>query len=228
MPTVDELARYILASADTDANAILAAAWINQRYKELTSRYKFKHLRESADINISGGGVYFDTGVTDIQFFARVRYFDGTNYQRDVSRVTLEELDDWHPDRAVSGNSTTGPYVYADIGLDTGGTERRIEIYPGAQGDTSEKLVFNYYEAPASLAISDNLPYGINMHHLSPGALINLYRYEEAKALRMNAMEAATRWAKLVEDQQAEWEKAMLSAYNADSGTTDDLRYPRT
>lgn len=228
MATVDELARYVLAAAATDANAIVAAAWINQRYKELTSRYKFKHLQESTSVDISGGGVTFDTGVTDIQFFARVRYFDGTDYQRDIARVTLEELDDWHPDRAVSGNSSTGPYVYADIGLNAGATQRKIEIYPGAQGNGSEALVFNYYEAPADLTISSSLPYGIQTHHLAEGVLIDLYRYEESRAIRMKDENSAMLWAKLAERQEARWERAMLLAYNADNGITDELRYPRT
>lgn len=227
MATVDSVARYILAAADTDANAILAAAWVNQRYKELTSRYKFKHLQESASVDISGGGATFDAGVTDIQFFARVRYHDGTNYVRDVSRVTQEELDDWHPDRTTA-NSSTGPYVYADIGLNAGATQRKIEIYPTAQGNVSEALTFNYYEAPADLAISDTLPYGINTYYLSEGVLIDLYRYEQARALRKGSIEAATHWGILADKQVEKWERAMILAYNADNGITDETRYPRT
>jgi hypothetical protein len=223
---VDDVVRNVLAAAATDANAVLAAAWVNQRYKEMTSRYKFRHLYESADIDVSGGGISFDTGATDIQFYARVRYFDGTNYIRDIKRVLVEDLDIWNPTRTatVGSSSTTGPYVYADIGLNTDADSRQIEIYPAPQKETNEKLVFNYYEAPVDLTISSTLPYGITVHDLREGALVDLYRYEQARSIRAGDIEIASAWAEAIEKQLALWEMAMQRAYDMDNGSFDDSR----
>ena len=59
MPTVDELARDVIASIATDANALAAAKWIDNRYKEMMSRVRFRHLRQVGELSIPG---VYDTG----------------------------------------------------------------------------------------------------------------------------------------------------------------------
>lgn len=54
MPTADELARDLLASVDTDAGAPLALRWLNNRYKEMMSRVKFRHLRQIGELSLPG------------------------------------------------------------------------------------------------------------------------------------------------------------------------------
>lgn len=50
MATVDEIARDIVASLATDAGAVIAAKWIDNRYKELVSRVRFRHLRNVGEL----------------------------------------------------------------------------------------------------------------------------------------------------------------------------------
>ncbi len=54
MPTVDELAREVIASIDTDENAIAAAKFIDNRYKEMVSKVKFRHLRQVGELYLPG------------------------------------------------------------------------------------------------------------------------------------------------------------------------------
>lgn len=52
MATVDEIARDALASIATEANAVAAAKWIDNRYKEMVSRVRFRHLREIGELSL--------------------------------------------------------------------------------------------------------------------------------------------------------------------------------
>lgn len=52
MATVDELARDVLASIATDAGAIAAAKWIDNRYREMVSRVRFRHLRQVGELSL--------------------------------------------------------------------------------------------------------------------------------------------------------------------------------
>lgn len=54
MATVDELARDVLAAIATDANALAVAKWIDNRYKEMVSKVKFRHLRQVGELSIPG------------------------------------------------------------------------------------------------------------------------------------------------------------------------------
>ena len=63
MATVDELARDVLASIDTDTNAIAVAKWIDNRYREMVSRVKFRHLRQVGELYLPG---VIDTGTLSI------------------------------------------------------------------------------------------------------------------------------------------------------------------
>jgi hypothetical protein len=59
MATVDELARDIVGSLALDEGYLLAARWIDNRYKQLVSRVRFKHLRQIGEIQIQAT---YDTG----------------------------------------------------------------------------------------------------------------------------------------------------------------------
>jgi hypothetical protein len=62
MATVDELARDIVGSLAFDEGYLLAATWINNRYKQLVSRVRFKHLRKIGEIQIPA---IYNTGTVD-------------------------------------------------------------------------------------------------------------------------------------------------------------------
>jgi hypothetical protein len=49
---VDELARSVLAEYRSSAGLLLAVTWIEERYKELVSKARFKHLRKVGSISI--------------------------------------------------------------------------------------------------------------------------------------------------------------------------------
>lgn len=50
MPTVEDVARDALARVGSDAGLLLAAEWVNRRFKELVSGKKLKHLRKLGEL----------------------------------------------------------------------------------------------------------------------------------------------------------------------------------
>jgi hypothetical protein len=52
MDTVEEIARDLLGSLAADAGVPTAAKWIGNRYKELVSRVRFRHLREIGELQM--------------------------------------------------------------------------------------------------------------------------------------------------------------------------------
>lgn len=50
MATVEEVVRDLLGSTATSAGAPLAAAWLNNRYRELVSEVRFRHLRKVGEL----------------------------------------------------------------------------------------------------------------------------------------------------------------------------------
>lgn len=62
MATVDELARDIVGSLALDEGYLLAVRWIDNRYKQLVSRVRFKHLRKIGEVQLSAT---YDTGTVD-------------------------------------------------------------------------------------------------------------------------------------------------------------------
>ena len=82
MATVDELARDVIASIATDANAIAAAKWIDNRYKEMVARVKFRHLRQVGELYIPG---VFDTGTLAATRGSTAITGDSTQFETDIS-----------------------------------------------------------------------------------------------------------------------------------------------
>jgi len=50
MPTVEAVANSVLAALDADFNIDLVVQWINERYAQLASRYRLRHLRRDGEI----------------------------------------------------------------------------------------------------------------------------------------------------------------------------------
>lgn len=50
MPTTEEVARDVLAAVGTSAGHVLAAKWVSDRYVELVSRVRFRHLRRLGEV----------------------------------------------------------------------------------------------------------------------------------------------------------------------------------
>ena len=63
MATVDELARDIVGSLAIDTGYLVAIRWIDNRYKQLVSRVRFKHLRKIGAVAIPAT---YDTGTVAV------------------------------------------------------------------------------------------------------------------------------------------------------------------
>lgn len=50
MPTTEEVARDVCAAVGTDAGHVLAAKWVSERYVELVSKVRFRHLRRLGEV----------------------------------------------------------------------------------------------------------------------------------------------------------------------------------
>lgn len=59
MATTEEVARDLLASVNTDAGFLNAIKWIDNRYKQLCARVRFRHLRKIGEVQIPA---YVSTG----------------------------------------------------------------------------------------------------------------------------------------------------------------------
>ncbi len=54
MDTIEDVARSVLAALGSDANILNASVWAADRYQQLCSRARFRHLRQIGELPISG------------------------------------------------------------------------------------------------------------------------------------------------------------------------------
>jgi len=87
MTTVDELARDVIASNATNANAIAAAKWIDNRYKEMVSTVKFRHLRKVGELSLPAK---YNTGTLAITRGSTAVVGTGTQFETDIGATTHE------------------------------------------------------------------------------------------------------------------------------------------
>lgn len=68
--SVDEIIRDVIGSVETEVGSPLVARWINNRYQELVSRVRFRHLRRIGELSlpavVSSGSVSATRGSTTI------------------------------------------------------------------------------------------------------------------------------------------------------------------
>lgn len=134
-----------------------------------------------------------------------------------ISQVSLSELDLMHPERLfVTG---TGPELVCEVGDDENGA-RLFEFYPYPLN--SDSVLFSYYSRSPDLQPGDKLPDNLDVEALKQGVLIDVYRYEMAKALRENKVEVAAVWGNHLRTQETVWETRMTELMRADR-SVDDL-----
>lgn len=63
MATVDELARDLVGSLSLSEGYLIAVRWIDNRYKQLVSRVRFKHLRKIGEVQVPAT---YDTGTVAV------------------------------------------------------------------------------------------------------------------------------------------------------------------
>lgn len=68
--TVEDVARAACAALDSDAGHLLASNWVVERYRELATRVRFRHLRQVGELTIpapiTAGTVTYNLGETTV------------------------------------------------------------------------------------------------------------------------------------------------------------------
>ncbi len=130
---------------------------------------------------------------------------------RPLTQLSIAELDLTYPERLfVAG---TGPEVWAVIGDDDEGY-RTVEFYP--YPTKNEAILFTYYEKAPELLPGMPLPTDLDAEALKMGALIDIYRFEMAQALRAGNVEAAAVWRNEARAQETTWNARMEELFRTD------------
>lgn len=304
---VEQLAREVTAALDTDAGYVLAAQWIDSRYRQLCSRARLRHLRKVGEVVIPaaittgavacvrgttrvygdadaveawlGAGdlegwsvrlrsawyevsslgsnylelavAYAEADLGDIEGFGLVPFGDGdegfgggvvesggyvlvrryvplaldarwlgtfvhARLRREVHPVSHAELDIAVGERLEVHSA--GPRVFAEVGTNAAGA-RLVEFYPYCR--SAEHVRYVYWSIPPRLGLFDEIPAQIDPYVLKEGALIDLYRYESARAARSGAIDVAALMRNEMRAQATAWERNILEAIGTDRGSDD-------
>ena len=287
--TVDDAARSALAAAGSSADFLKAVDWASDRYRELTSRSRFRSLRTIGELSIPAvlstgtvaatrgskivtgnaaaqaawiaagdqAGRYFRTNrvwyrigalvvtgaataelrlesdyaedsVTAAAYKIIQRYtrldprarhlgtFVWMRFGHALESLTLRESDIQFADRLTV--TAGGPHFVIEVGTDTDGV-RLVEIYP--YPSRSELIHYVFWPHTPRLRPGDPLPEPIDPYALREGVLIDIYRYEMAKAIRAGQIEQAALWRNEARAQVQSWEQAIRDANQADKGIDD-------
>jgi len=284
---VEEVARASLAAIDTDAGLLRCVRFVSERYRELTQRARFRHLRRAGEINliapvttglattvrdsnlVTGNTTASPTWTTaligrhfrgsvmwyeivdvrpsataavlvlastysespaatqpsayrvvqrHVPLDVNVRYigsFVHMRRRRTLRPLSMMELDMIYPARH---NITGGPRVVTELGVDTDG-RKLVEFYP--YSDQSESIRYVFWPKSRDVQVGDTLPDEIDLVHLKSGVLVDLMRYEAARAARLGQMEKAGFYRNEYRAQTQEWERMILDAIRADKGMDD-------
>jgi len=87
MPTVTELTRDILSSIATDVGGIACAKWIDNRYKEMVSKVRFRHLRKVGELALPA---IIDTGTVTTTRASTAVAGASTTFETDMSAGAQE------------------------------------------------------------------------------------------------------------------------------------------
>lgn len=129
----------------------------------------------------------------------------------------LEELDHQEMDQAMTGRVLVAdlPRFWSERGSDADG-RKLVEIYPFAR--SRQLVTYSYFTFSPPLTIDSSIPPEIDLHVLKAGALVDVYRWEMAKALRANQVEAGATWRNEMRAQMTTWDDKIREAVKADRG----------
>lgn len=318
LATVEDIARDALAALNSSAGHLLASRWVSERYKDLCSRARLRHLRRVAQVAIPGAvqvgtcgvnagdnrvygdaaaiaawaqqdfkgwhfrarnvwyevegfaldhlilrGPFTETTVGLVEGFGGVnppsliqpnvswtgaafgttpfggnfanggsyklvrRYFEvpptvrwlGTfvhmRRRYPLRVITYTELDSSAPDRTIVAG---GPYVVAELNEDESG-RRLLEFYP--YSPTAETIHFTYWSVPPDLQPQDPIPRNVDPYVLKEGALVDVMRFEMAKAMQAGDVNGAALWRNEYRAQSTVWERLLKQAIATDRGSDD-------
>lgn len=214
MATVEDVARDALAQLDSEAGRVLASRYVDQRYKQLAAKVRLRHLRVVKNTTLAAKTKLL-TLPAEARHLTNILF---PRLHRQLRLVPLAFLDRIDPGR-IRGDP---PLAWAEVntGLTDDNQEARvIEVYPAS--DQAETLTLVYYRHPLTLGRQDPLPPGIDAHTLREGVLVDLMRWEMAKALRQGQVEVAATWRNEYRAQETTWQRAIMEAAKAERGADD-------
>lgn len=135
---------------------------------------------------------------------------------RPISTVSISEMDLMYPERLYVAD--TGPECVAEIGDDEDGV-RLVEFYPPP--NNSDSVLFTYYARSPELRAGMTLPDDLDVEALKQGVLIDVFRFEMAKAIRENRVEQAAIWRNESRAQETVWEKRIEELLRKDRASDD-------
>jgi hypothetical protein len=219
MATVSDVAREVLASFNSNAGFLLAVQWVNSRYQEAATRSRFRHLRKFSSVTTVAAQTDYDTTV-DVRWYGTFVYLTATaGTYRNLDETTIEELDTLYPGLPTL---VGGPRVWADMGMNTAGTFRKVRFYPAPTATAGETLTYSYWINPVALTLTDNIPPMIPVSKLREGVLIDVARFEQAQATRSAKVDVAAVWDKMAMEQEMRWERAIFDMMRTDRVTSGD------
>lgn len=105
MTTVSELVRDVLSSVATETDGMTVAKWIDNRYKEMVAKVRFKSLRTVGELSIPG---IYDTGTLAVARGATAVTGTGTAWQTNIGAGDqqywyIRALSAWYKIASVGG-----------------------------------------------------------------------------------------------------------------------------
>jgi hypothetical protein len=289
--TLEQVARDVLASVNSQRNYLIAAQWTRNRIQELANASKLRAYRRTGELTLPAA---YDTGTVDVTNGSKVVTGTSTAWTADLLRhrflrvkrnwyavasidsttqlrlkseyaedtgttqsyelvkryhelprdtravgwftystrfraldppMSLHELDAHEPERILVSDS--GPWVWAEVGLDAESDKRIVEFYPPPE--TSRLLHYVYWVKPADdMQHSDLVPEAFDLGLLKEGVLIDVMRVEASDAARNGNVELAAYWRNEYRAQETRWERKKQMLKAADRGADDTQFLLRT
>ena len=102
MSTFDDVARSALAAVDCDASYVLASQWAVERYQQLSSRLRFRHLRELGRLTVPAT---YSTGTVTIARGANIVVGIGTDWTAELDGRFIRLRVNWYKVRVMSATT---------------------------------------------------------------------------------------------------------------------------
>lgn len=118
---------------------------------------------------------------------------------RELRQRTTEEMNLFWPSRILVGPP---PVSYAEAPRSLAG-RKRVEFYPYMT--TAETVHYIAWAIPPVLGYDDEIPSEIDTEMLKEGVLIDIYRWEAAKALRSGQADVAATLGNYARQQATQW-----------------------
>ncbi len=284
MATPESIVKDVIASLDTKAGAPLVAKWVDNKYVELVTKVRFRHLRKIGELvipatindgtvavirgstTVTGTSTAFQTDigagsqtawyikissawylissitsetelelasafsedtVTTASYDAVKRFhttvtnarwlgdFILTRLRASLDTISLDELNLRHPGRILTGSF---PLIVAQVGVNSSFVIT-VEFYPASS--ESEIVHYVYWDLPSTLSFNTTIPVQVDPHILKEGILIDLYRWEMARALRSGDVQGGATWGNMASRQRTIWKSYIDDAVAADRGVDD-------